>query len=129
MALPLWVEFFEDLQHIRGRTQNTVMAYRRDLELYEAFAQQSQEILQFYAFMKRQGLSPRSQARVISSLRTYFRFCESQGLEVPPLTQLRPPKIQVGLPQALSVADFHKLMGACVIDDPLKSARNQTTLL
>ncbi|MCB0479745.1 MAG: site-specific integrase, partial [Crocinitomicaceae bacterium] len=34
MALEYWVEFFEDLQHIRGRSNNTVMAYRRDLELY-----------------------------------------------------------------------------------------------
>ena len=34
MALQLWVDFFEDLQHVRGRSHNTVMAYRRDLELY-----------------------------------------------------------------------------------------------
>ena len=38
MAMELWVEFFEDLEQIRGRSRNTVMAYRRDLELYEEYA-------------------------------------------------------------------------------------------
>ncbi|MFM6929682.1 MAG: site-specific integrase, partial [Bdellovibrio sp.] len=34
MDLPLWIDFFDELQNVRGRSQNTVMAYRRDLELF-----------------------------------------------------------------------------------------------
>ncbi len=83
MALKLWVEFFEDLQHVRGRSQNTVMAYRRDLELYADFSETGREIGNFYEFMKERKLSPRSQARVISSLRTYFRFLEANGVKAP----------------------------------------------
>ena len=37
MDLPLWIEFFDDLQHVRGRSLNTVAAYRRDLELFLEF--------------------------------------------------------------------------------------------
>ena len=80
MALDYWIEFFEDLQHVRGRSLNTVMAYRRDLELYEEFRlRHSSNINQLYEFLSRRGLSVRSQARVVSSLRTYLRFCERQG--------------------------------------------------
>ena len=77
--LKLWVEFFDELQNIRGRSVNTVMAYRRDLELFEEFQNQHKDISLIYEFMKKRGLSPRSQARVISSIRTYFRFLESRG--------------------------------------------------
>ncbi len=129
MALRYWTEFFDDLQNVRGRTRNTVMAYRRDLELYEEFEVLKKEITGIYEFLKNKGLSPRSQARVVSSLRTYFKFCEIQGLKVPRLDQLRSPKVKVALPKALSVADFQKLYEACQVEDVYKCARNQMTLL
>ncbi len=129
MALKMWVDFFEDLQHVRGRSQNTVMAYRRDLELYEEFQQSSREIGRFYEFMKSKQLSTRSQARVISSLRTYFRFLESHGDKVPELRELRPPKVKPGLPKPLTVTDFHRLVEASHVEDVYRSARNQLTLM
>jgi len=129
MALKLWVEFFEDLQHVRGRSQNTVMAYRRDLELYQEFQETGREIGRFYEFMKAKQLSTRSQARVISSLRTYFRFIESHGEKAPELRELRPPRVKPGLPKPLTVTDFHKLFEACRTEDVYRSARNQITLL
>lgn len=129
MALPYWVEFFEDLQHVRGRSRNTVMAYRRDLELYSEFKEKHTEIRAFYDFMKKRGLSPRSQARAISSIRTYLRFCESQGMKVPELRELKPPRVQTSLPKALSLEDFEKLYEAAVVEDPYRTARNQITLL
>ncbi len=129
MALDYWVEFFEDLQHIRGRSRNTVMAYRRDLELYEEFSRHHQDIAQFYDFMHRKKLSRRSQARVISSLRTYFRFCEEKGAQTPDLRQLRPPKVKAALPKVLSPEDFRRLHESCAVESPLRTARNQITLL
>jgi integrase/recombinase XerD len=126
--LPLWIDFFEDLQLVRGRSLNTVMAYRRDLELFAEFKKQSTQITGFYDFMKRQGLSQRSQARVISSLRTYFKFCESRGVNAPELRDLRPPKVKISLPKALTVEDFNKLVAACDSLDSHKSVRNKTTL-
>ena len=140
MALELWVEFFEDLQNVRGRSRNTVMAYRRDLELYqdyqasrlrpgEAAPLQHRELPGFYGFMNDRRLSPRSQARVISSLRTYFKFCEGRGLRIPELRELKLPKVKPGLPKAISEADFHALYRAAETAEPAKTARNQLTLL
>lgn len=129
MSLPMWVEFFDELQNVRGRSQNTVMAYRRDLELFMAFKKTSSNIPGFYHYMKDQGLSARSQARMISSLRTYFKFCEDRGLKSPELRELKLPKVKNKLPDVLTKADFDSLYESCKTDDPYKSARNQMTLL
>ena len=129
MALQMWVDFFDDLQHVRGRSHNTVMAYRRDLELYDEFQATCRELSLFFEFMKAKKLSTRSQARVISSLRTYFRFLESRGIKAPELRELRPPRVKPNLPKPITLSEFHKLMEACKVDDSHRSSRNQTTLL
>ena len=129
MGLQLWVEFFEDLEQIRGRSRNTVMAYRRDLELYDEYMKESSDIPGFYLFMKKRKLSPRSQARVISSLRTYFKFIESRGKAAPELRELRAPKVKVGLPKVLTPGEFKRLYEACEVPDLVRTARNKITLL
>ena len=137
MGMELWVEFFEDLEQIRGRSRNTVMAYRRDLELFEEYAglneitsvSRALNIQGFYLFMNSRKLSPRSQARVISSLRTYFKFLEGHGGSAPQLRELKAPKIRVALPKVLSGEEFRKLFEACENDDAQRTARNKLTLL
>lgn len=131
MTLPLWINFFDDLQHVRGRSLNTVMAYRRDLELYQQFRNESPtaSVQSFYDYMRKHKLSPRSQARVISSLRTYFKFCENQGQKCPELRELKPPKVKVSLPKTLTFSEFQALYEACQSDDPHRTSRNQLTLL
>jgi integrase/recombinase XerD len=129
MELPLWIEFFEDLQHVRGRSLNTVLAYRRDLEFWKAYSEPSRSVMGFYDFLKQQNLSIRSQARVISSLRTYFRFCESRGQKSPELRELRPPKVNAKLPHAITPEEFQRLFQASEIPDRPKTIRNQMTLL
>lgn len=127
--LPHWVDFFEDLQHVRGRSQNTVMAYRRDLELYQAFLEKRQPIPAFFDFMREHKLSTRSQARVISSVRTYLRYIEGRGEKVPELNELRPPKVTAKLPKTLSFEEFERLLEASQVEDPAKSLRNRITLM
>lgn len=128
MGLPLWVDFFHDLQHVRGRSLNTVMAYRRDLELWLEYREKNTSIQGFYEFMKKHNLSARSQARVISSLRTYFKFCESRGLEAHELRELKTPKVSLGLPQSLVEEDFFKLVDACKVESEPRTLRNQLVL-
>lgn len=131
MALQLWGEFFDELQNVRGRSLNTVMAYRRDLELWDEYTANKSptDIQGFYEYMKKQGLSHRSQARVISSLRTYYKFVESRGQQAPQLRELRPPKVKPSLPKPVYLEDFQKLFDACRVDNPHRTARNQITLL
>lgn len=128
MTLPHWVDFFDDLKNVRGRSQNTVMAYRRDLELFAEFLEKQKDIRAVYQFMTRQKLSTRSQARMISSIRTYYKFCQRQGDKIPDLSVLRPPKVTAKLPQALTFDDYNLLVDASRVEDPYKSARNHITL-
>lgn len=128
-SLQAWVDFFEDLQFVRGRSVNTVMAYRRDLELYRNFLATGQATVDFFKYMRDQGLSTRSQARVISSVRTYLKFCETKGISCPELLELRPPKVKNKLPRAISPEDFNLLFQACLSEDALRTSRNQLTLL
>ena len=131
MALEFWVEFFEDLEQIRGRSRNTLMAYRHDLELYGEYrdGKSGKDIPGFFNFLKKKKLSVRSQARVVSSLRTYFKFLESRGRNVPELRELRPPKVKIGLPRVLSEDEFRRLYTASETEDPMRTARNHLTLL
>lgn len=127
--LKLWVEFFEDLQHVRGRSHNTVMAYRRDLELFAEFQKTGRDLASLFEFMKQKQLSTRSQARVVSSLRTYFRYIETQGEKAPELRELRPPRVKPNLPKPITLDEFQKLLEACKVEDANRSSRNQITLL
>lgn len=126
--MPLWVEFFEDLQHVRGRSLNTIMAYRRDLELYRDFGKTGNSIPAFYEYMKNHNLSTRSQARVISSLRTYFKFCQNRGFSAGELRELRPPKVKAALPKGLSFEDFNLLLKAAEVAGGERGERNRITL-
>ena len=78
--------------------------------------------------MTKQKLSPRSQARMISSIRTYYKFCQRQGDKIPDLSVLRPPKVTARLPQALTYEDYNLLVDSSRVEDPYKSARNHITL-
>jgi len=123
-----WTEFFEDLQTVRGRSLNTVMAYRRDLELYADFVSTQLPIAQIYDFFKKKNLSPRSQARVVSSIRTYLKFCETQGEKCPELRELRQPKTSKTLPKVLTTEQFYELQKSAVTEDASQTLRNQLTL-
>lgn len=129
MQLPLWMEFFDELANVRGRSNNTVQAYRHDLELYDEYLQKQTGIAGFYEYMKLNKLSQRSQARVISSLRTYFKFCETRGVKSPELRDLKHRKVKVSLPKALTVEEFQQLYKFCEVADANKTARNRMTLL
>ncbi len=130
MDWPLWIDFFDELQNVRGRSQNTVLAYKRDLELWFTYRSKTPTDVQgFYEFLKQHQLSTRSQARVISSVRTYLRFCETRGGKSPELRELRPPKVKVGLPKALTIEEFEKLLISSRVEDEAKTNRNRLTLL
>ncbi len=129
MALPLWIEFFEDLQNVRGRSRNTIMAYRRDLELYDEYLKISSHLPGFYDLMKKRGLSVRSQARVLSCIRTYLRFCESRGHKSPQIQELHLPRVHTKLPQLVSIETFYKLFDSCKTENLFRTARNEATLL
>lgn len=110
---------------------NTYLAYKQDMFLYREFVFHSghQDMQEFSLFMKERGLSPRTQARMMSSLKAYFKFLESHHQRVPNEVYPKPPYIKPDPPQALTPVSFKKLYKACQNSDNLKTLRNQITLL
>ena len=122
------MDFFDDLKNVRSRSRNTVLAYQRDLKLFSVFLKKHRDLGAVYQFMTKNRLSARSQARMISSIRTYYKFCQKMGDDVPDINQLHPPKVRGKLPSVLSLESFRKLMDASVVKDPYKTGRNHIVL-
>ena len=123
-------EFLKQLRSVRGRSENTILAYRRDIDLFEQFWLDHKDLDQLFHFLKSKGLSERSQARVTSSLRTFFKYCSSVGLPVPDTERLKAPVVFDTAPKtALTAAQFFRLLQSAELeDDQARTDRNKVTL-
>jgi integrase/recombinase XerD len=122
----LWIE--------RGVARNTLAAYRSDLALFaRALARDgrtlpaagSGDIQEYLAARHRAGgsgkpFSARSQARLLSALRRYYRFLVRERLRPDdPTALIGAPRLGRPLPKSLSAGDVEKLLAAPVTSDTL----------
>ncbi|WP_210505164.1 site-specific tyrosine recombinase XerD [Naasia sp. SYSU D00057] len=124
------------LQHVgieRGLAANTVAAYRRDLAAYTAFlaergiddvgAVTSPDIAAFSQHLRgADGTAMRASSvgRMLSSVRGLHRFLvEDRVLEADPAGDVKPPKLGLRLPKAISVDDMSALLAAVSADEPV----------
>jgi len=111
------------LTHVRvekGLSANTVSAYRRDLQKFEAFIQKrklalekigSDDLVDFLAGLYRQKLESRTVARHLVTLRNFFRFAQMQELiSADPSVNLESPKIRRSLPGYLKLEEVERLL-------------------
>jgi len=112
---------------VKGRSANTVAAYRRDLSAYGRFlagrglvADQVTEAVveEYVGALRAAGRAPASVARALVSVRALHRFLETEGRALGnPAGQVGPPRIAAGPPRALSEEETAMLLGAVVGDD------------
>jgi integrase/recombinase XerD len=130
VSLPLPVEAEEFLSWLaveRGRSRNTLAAYRRDLAAYVEFltgrqlavADVTEPVVEDYvAFLRAAARAPSSVARALVAVRSLHRFLEDEGEVVGnPAEEVGPPRVPAGLPKALSEAEVLSLLGAVAGDD------------
>ena len=130
MTRPLPVEAEEYLSWLaveRGRSLNTLAAYRRDLAAYVEFltgrglavADVTEPVVEDYvAFLRAARRAPSSVARALVAVRSLHRFLEDEGdVEGNPAEEVGPPRVPAGLPKALSEAEVLALLGAVAGDD------------
>jgi len=111
----------------KGRSANTLAAYRRDLAAYVEFlrgrglalADVTDRVVEDYlAFLRAAGRAPASVARALVSIKALHRFCEDEGLAVAnPVEDVERPRVPAGLPKALSEEEVTALLGAVTGDD------------
>ena len=113
----------------RGLSQATLAAYRRDLQgLARWVSQRACEPLARAAAnarpgmagpVPRRGYTPRSNARLLSTLRSWFSHCVQRGERSDdPGARLHPPKLPRLLPKALSEAQIEALLAAPDVQAP-----------
>jgi len=120
-------ELLSWLANVKGRSANTVAAYRRDLAAYGAFlsnrgvtpAEVTEAVVEDYLeFLRGQGRAPASVARALVSVRALHRFLEDGGLATGnPAGRVGPPRVPTGPPPVLSEDEASSLLGAVVGDD------------
>ncbi|MFA7095263.1 MAG: site-specific tyrosine recombinase XerD [Gammaproteobacteria bacterium] len=125
----LWVE--------RGLSENTLSAYRVDLQGLATWlagrgssllAAQRDELLDYLAFRVRQGARPRSTARFLSSMRQFYRQLVRQGrIDADPTARIDAPKLGRALPKSLTEAEVEALLAAPDTGD-LLGLRDRTML-
>jgi len=109
---------------IRGQSDKTIDAYRRDVSGYLGFltnykgcslgksALAAITITDMRAWMaheRRRGIVARSLARSLSAVKSFYRWLsETHGLEVTSVLATRAPKFKVGLPHPVASNDAKK---------------------
>jgi integrase/recombinase XerD len=112
--------YLEHLRVERRLAAHTLESYGRDLRALAAYAAGEGTPLerldrhQLEAFVRQQmaaGLSPRSVARAIAAVRSFYRFLVlDRRLDRSPADDLTPPKAWPALPKILSVDDVERLI-------------------
>lgn len=131
--------FLEVLSAERGAAQNTLDAYRRDLEdlgtdlgsrgikLEEANSAQIEAYLQALAG---QGFAASSQARRLSSIRQFYKFLYAEGLRSDdPSSRLDGPRKTRSLPKTLTEAEVDRLLEAARFNATLEGRSTIQTLI
>lgn len=123
----------------RSLSGNSVEAYLHDMNLFDQYLASEQlrltpadirlEHLQgFITRINEQGLSARSQARIISGLKSFFKYCLLENLsQDDPSQLLETPKLGRKLPDTLSVDDINRLITAIDLSKP-EGVRNKAML-
>jgi integrase/recombinase XerD len=121
-------EYLSWLAVEKGRSRNTLAAYRRDIASWEQWARSAGidpatadtgAIERHLAQLREEGRTPASMARSTSALRGLFRFLVSEGdLDADPSTDLRSPRIPRRLPKALDEDQILELLDSVSGTEP-----------
>jgi len=122
-----WNESILDYSHYlkieRGLSSHTIQNYIRDVKKLVYFLDEekissspigiNEELIQKFIYTIAKEISPRSQARIISGLRSYFDYLIFENYrESNPTDLIETPKIGVKLPDTLSEQEINSLISA-----------------
>jgi len=121
----------------KALSKNSVEAYLTDVDKLVRFFESEQKELgeivlddleQFVAQLRDVGICPRSQARIISGIKSFFRFLELEHrIEKDPTELLEGPKIGLKIPEVLSVDEINDIIATIDLSLP-EGQRNRAML-
>lgn len=133
-----WCEdFLTWMQVERGRSKNTIAAYRRDLHRYMLWLDQHKEsvstigpsgVERYVSHRQKSGEAPASSARALAAVRMLHAYLVSESLRLDdPTLRVDGVKVAAGVPKPLTESDVEALLSAIVGDDAL-STRDRAVL-
>lgn len=121
--------FLNYLRVEKGLSQNTILAYGRDLRKFQTFAASQgcelvhvtrDNLVDFLTSLYRAGLDSRSVARHLVSVRNFFRFAQVEGfITEDPSAYVETPRFRMRLPAHLSVEEVNCLLGQPDVNSPI----------
>ena len=127
------------LQLEKSLSANSVDAYLHDIEKLTAFLEMSgsklgpheitlQQLEQFIEWICQLGMVPGSQARIISGLRSFFKYCLlEQIITIDPAALVEAPKLKRALPDILSFNEIETIIQQIDLSKP-EGGRNKAIL-
>ena len=121
----------------RSLSSNSVDAYIRDVQQLALFAKYKKkteiqidksDLSEFVSAISKSGKAARSQARIISGIKAFFKYLIMEDyIKADPTELLEAPKIGMKLPDTLSVEEIDKLISAIDLSTE-QGERNRTML-
>ncbi|WP_069383184.1 site-specific tyrosine recombinase XerD [Halomonas caseinilytica] len=121
--------FLDGLWLERGASDNTLAAYRHDLQSWRAqlaehgatlLAPPPKVLADWLEARREAGYKLRSNARLLSSLRRFYHWALSEGrIEHDPLAEVRLPRVTPSLPNTLEESEVERLLEAPDVDTAL----------
>lgn len=122
--------FLDTIWMEQGLSRNTLDAYQTDLKglskwsaMGEAgllISLQKSDLQAYLAHRLQQGIKARSTARMLSTIRRFYRYLIRENqLSIDPSALLEMPKLGRSLPKSLSEREVEALLEAPDVDDPL----------
>ena len=122
-------QFLTMLLAERGLAKNSIIAYKKDLDDFTAFAKTRNihdlttvsvdDIREFAYSLSKASISPRSLARKLSAVRGFYHFLVSESIiQQNPAQLIDLPKYGAPLPGMLSIVEIKALIDNCTGNNP-----------
>ena len=130
-------EFKTYLKIERSLSSNTIDSYLRDVKKLARFAIEKKinqlnisksDIKDFIAEINIEGISARTQSRIISGIKAFYKYLILEDyIKVNPTELIESPKIGIKLPDTLSISEIDTLISAIDLSHP-QGERNRAIL-
>jgi integrase/recombinase XerD len=129
-----WKQSFKDFETFlrleKSLSENSIEAYKDDIQKLENFFKQKdidispatvtyKDLKDFIAWFGADNINTRTQSRVLSGIRAFYKFLLIEGeINENPASLIESPKIGLRLPQILSVSEIDKIIDQIDLSKP-----------
>jgi integrase/recombinase XerD len=127
------------LQLEKSLADNSVEAYLRDIDKLTQYLQEASSLKtpaeikldvlqQFIKWIAELGMTPSSQARIISGIKAFYKYCLMENISsTDPTVLLEAPKLKRALPDVLSFDEIERIISQIDLSKP-EGGRNKAML-